>query len=230
MFFGRFGVKMKVCVLIPSYNEEGTIGTIVRDVKNMGLEPIIVDDGSLDNTSKIASENGAAVIRHKKNRGKGASIKEGFEYILKNTSFDTIIIMDADGQHHPEDIEKFLEHARKYNDDIVIGNRMNFTKDMPPIRFVTNKFMSFLLSAMCKQSIPDTQCGFRLVKKDVFKKIKFDSNKYDFDSELIIKASRENMKIASVPIKTIYKGERSEIHPIKDTLRFIGLLISSYKK
>ena len=90
--------------------------------------------------------------------------------------------------------------------------------------------MSFLLSAMCKQRIPDTQCGFRLIKRKVLEKIKFESTKYDLESEILIKASRMKFKIASVPIETIYRNELSRIHPVKDTIRFILLLVKSRKK
>jgi len=221
---------MKACVLIPSYNVEDNIGDIVKRTKDMGIDPIVVDDGSTDDTEKVASENGALVMRHIKNLGKGASIKEGVDFILRMTNFDTIIIMDGDGQHNPDDIQKFIAHEREYDDDIIIGNRMSLTKNMPFVRLATNKFMSFLLSAMCKQRIPDTQCGFRLIKRRVLEKIKFESTKYDLESEILIKASRMKFKIASVPIETIYRNELSRIHPVKDTIRFIVLLVKSRKK
>ena len=221
---------MKACVLIPSYNVEDNIGDIVKRTKDMGIDPIVIDDGSTDDTEKVASENGALVMRHIKNLGKGASIKEGVDFILRMTNFDTIIIMDGDGQHNPDDIQKFIAHEREYDDDIIIGNRMSLTRNMPFVRLATNKFMSFLLSAMCKQRIPDTQCGFRLIKRRVLEKIKFESTKYDLESEILIKASRMKFKIASVPIETIYRNELSRIHPVKDTIRFIVLLVKSRKK
>ena len=221
---------MKTCVLIPSFNEERTIGSIVREIKDMGLDVIVVDDGSSDDTQKVASENGALVMRHVKNMGKGASIKEGFDFILRTTNFDAVIVMDGDGQHNPGDIPKFITRAEEYGDDIIIGNRMTLPKDMPFARLATNKFMSFLLSTMCKQSIPDTQCGFRLIKRKIFKAIDLESKKYDLESEFLIQASRKQFKIASVPIETIYRDELSRIHPVKDSIRFIGLLFKSYFK
>ena len=221
---------MKVCVLIPSYNVAKTIGGIVREIKALGLDAIVIDDGSMDNTQKIASENGALVMRHINNLGKGASLKEGFDFILRTTNFDTVIIMDGDGQHNPRDVKKFISRAHEYNDDIIIGNRMVITKNMPFVRLATNKFMSFLLSVTCKQRIPDTQCGFRLIKRKVLKNLKLESNKYDLESEMLIKASKLNFKIASVPIETIYKGELSRIDPIKDTFRFVNLFVRSYFK
>lgn len=215
---------MKACVLIPSFNEAETIGRIVKKIKAMGIEVVVIDDGSVDNTENVASENGAIVIRHMKNLGKGASLKKGFEFILRDTDFDAVIIMDGDGQHNPEDIQKFISRARDYGEDIVVGNRMTLTKGMPWVRRVTNRVMSSLLSSVCKQDIPDTQCGFKLITRRILETIPFDCNNYDFDSEILIKASRRHCKVASVPVETIYEGEPSRIHPIKDTLRFMALL------
>ena len=219
---------MRVCVLIPSYNGEGTIGSIVKAIKELGLDVMVIDDGSTDATEKCASENGAIVMRHPTNLGKGASLKEGFDFIVRKTNFDTVIIMDGDGQHDPGDIQKFLSRARERGDDIIVGNRMAITGDMPIIRVVTNRCMSMLLSVICKQRIPDTQCGFRLIRRKVLKSVKLVSDKYDMESELLIKASRARFKISSVPIIAIYRDELSRINPIKDTIRFVILLLKSY--
>ncbi len=219
---------MKPCVLIPSYNEAKTIGGIVKELKTKGYDVLVIDDGSFDDTSKVAAREGAIIISHAKNLGKGASIKEGFNFILKSTNYDTIVIMDGDGQHHPLDVGRFLEHAQKYNDDIIIGNRMGYTKNMPRVRFITNKITSFLISAMCKQRIPDTQCGLRLLRRKLIDTLHLSSSKYDTESEMLINAARQGFKIASIPIKTIYGGEKSEVHPVKDTVRFIILLVRSY--
>jgi len=219
---------MKVCVLIPSYNESKTISAIVRSIKTKGYDVLVVDDGSTDDTAKAAAREGAVVISHEKNLGKGASIKEGFNYILSTTNYEVIIIMDGDGQHHPDEVDKFLAHADRYSDDLVIGNRMGYTKNMPLLRFLTNKLTSFLISSMCKQRIPDTQCGFRLLRRSALERLDLTSSKYDTESEMLIKASRKGFKIASLPVKTIYSGEKSEIHPVKDTIRFISLFVKSY--
>jgi len=219
---------MKTCILIPSYNESRTIGKIVNEIKKMGFQVIVVDDGSIDDTGKIASDSGAIVMRHVKNLGKGASLKEGFNFILRTTNFDSVIIMDGDGQHNPKDIEKFVNHAKLSGSDIIMGNRMTFTKDMPIIRLATNRLMSKLLSVVCRQGIPDTQCGFRLIRRSALKKLTLESNKFDLESEILIKASRKKIKIDSIPIDTIYRNEDSRIHPLKDTFRFIVLLIKSY--
>lgn len=219
---------MKAYILIPSYNEEQTIGGIIREIKERGHDIVVVDDGSTDDTGKVAAQNGATVIRHAENLGKGASLKYGFDYLLGLKAFDAVIIMDGDGQHSPADIQKFISHAREHSVDIIVGNRMRRTKNMPFIRMVTNRLMSLFLSIMCKQNIPDTQCGFKLIKRRVLEAITLESKNYDFDSEVLILASKKHFKISSVPIDTIYKGELSYINPLKDTFRFIGLIIKTY--
>ena len=88
---------MKACVLIPSYNEVKTIGGIVKELKTKGHDVLVVDDGSIDDTAKVAAREGAIIISHIKNLGKGASIKEGFNFIRESTNYDVIIIMDGDG-------------------------------------------------------------------------------------------------------------------------------------
>ena len=221
---------MKTCILIPSYNCEATIGDVVKQIKETGLDVIVVDDGSSDNTEKYAAENGALVMRHVKNLGKGASLKEGFDFILRMTNFDSVIIMDGDGQHNPNDISKFISQETKTHDDIIVGNRMLLTKNMPFVRLITNKFMSTILSVMCGQRIPDTQCGFKLLSRRVLKELQLESNRYDLDSELLIKAAKRKFKISSVPIETIYRDEKSQIDPMKDTFRFITILFKSHNR
>ena len=213
-----------LCVLIPSYNEAKTIGNIVKEVKAQGLSVYVVDDGSSDNTSTIAEEAGAVVIKNEKNRGKGASLREGFKYMLKERC-DAVIVMDGDNQHEAGSIPDFVRQMEEEGADMVIGNRMLDTKSMPHIRFSTNRFMSYLLSKMCGQRIPDTQCGYKLITRKVLENVTLDSSNFEIESELIVKAGRKGFKISSVPIKTIYQDEKSKINPILDTLRFLAFII-----
>lgn len=216
--------NMKACVVIPAYNEAKTIGSLVKDIRRRGLDVVVADDASKDGTARIAQENGAVVITNNKNLGKGGAQMKGFDYALKN-GFDAIVTMDGDGQHLTEDLPVFLSHAESSSSSIFIGNRMFDTKDMPPIRTLTNKAMSWLISLIAKQHIPDTQCGFRLFKKLALQKIKLSAMKFEADSEILIKGSRAGLKIESVPITTVYRDEKSHINPFTDTIRFLGLII-----
>jgi glycosyltransferase involved in cell wall biosynthesis len=215
---------MKACVIIPTYNEGREIAKLVREIRQKNLEVLVIDDGSTDNTAQIAQGNGATVIRNNKNEGKGASLVKGFNYALSK-KFDAVVAMDGDGQHLVEDVPLFLNLAGNSKSGILIGNRMLSTKNMPLSRFLTNFFMSVFISFLAKQRIPDTQCGFRLIKKEVLERVKLATSKYETESEILIRASRLGFKIHSVPIKTVYSGSKSQINPFIDTLRFIRFII-----
>ena len=215
---------MKTCVIIPTYNEDREIGRLVREIKQQGLDVLVIDDGSSDNTSRIARDNGAIVLRNEDNKGKGASLIKGFRYALNN-GFDAVITMDGDGQHQPQEISYFIRLAKYSDSGILIGNRMQRSKNMPLIRLLTNRIMSRFISCLVRQKIPDTQCGFRLIKKDVLKSVSLVTSKYETESELLIRSSRLGFKIESLPIKTMYTGEKSRINPFIDTLRFIRLIL-----
>lgn len=215
---------MKVCVIIPTYNEAKSIASLVKNIRNQNLNVAVIDDGSADNTEKKAKEEGAIVLKNDENQGKGAALIKGFDYALKN-GFDTVICMDGDGQHLPEDIPLFLQTAKNTQSAIIIGNRMTKTKTMPWVRVITNKFMSRLISYVTKQNIPDSQCGFRLIKKELLVKMELTTLKYEIESEVLIKAARLGFIIASVPVKTVYRSENSRINPFIDTLRFFRYII-----
>jgi glycosyltransferase involved in cell wall biosynthesis len=215
---------MNVCVIIPTYNEAKAIGGLVSSIRTQNLPVVVVDDGSKDNTYKIASNSGAVVLRNETNLGKGASLIKGLNYALAK-DFDAVITMDGDGQHLAEEIPFFLRLATYSDSSILIGNRMHKPKNMPLIRILTNKFMSWFISSVSGQRIPDSQCGFRLIKKEVLKKINLVTSKFELESEMLIKGARLGFKIESVPIKTLYSGEKSRINPIVDTLRFFRFVI-----
>lgn len=214
---------MRICVIIPTYNEAKTIADIIKKVKLLGLDVIVVDDGSTDSTFQIAADNAAIVIRNDKNEGKGASLVKGFNYVIAH-NYDAAITIDGDGQHDTDDIVHFIRAIETSDSGILIGNRMHKPKEMPLSRFLTNKFMSWIIARVVSQNIPDSQCGFRLIKKEVLEKVKFETNNYDAESELLLKAARLGFKIGAVPIDTIYRGEKSRINPFVDALRFIRLM------
>lgn len=214
---------MNTCVIIPAYNEAANIAGIVKATRAQNLDVVVIDDGSTDNTSELAANAGALVLRNPVNLGKGASLIKGFDYALSR-SYDNVITMDGDGQHLPQDLPFFIRLATYSKNGMFIGNRMLRAKNMPLVRLLTNKTMSWLISFLAGQKIPDTQCGFRLIKKEVLENVKLVTVKYETESEIIIRASRLGYVIESVPIKSIYSGEKSKINPFVDTCRFIKLI------
>jgi glycosyltransferase involved in cell wall biosynthesis len=220
---------MKICAIIPAFNEAEAIAGVIRGIRSFGIGVVVVDDGSTDETSLIAEKEKAYVIHHLHRNGKGLSIRNGFNYALKQ-GYDLVFTIDGDGQHDPLDIPKFLNKIKKRRCSVVVGNRMNSPKGMPFIRIITNKIMSSIISAICRQYIPDTQCGYRLFTGDAISVIDIKSRKFEIDSELLVKLAQKNFRIDSVPIKSIYASETSKIRPVRDTFRFLGFIINMLVK
>ncbi len=216
--------KADVCVLIPAYNEVERIGDVIKRAQKYARRVLVLDDGSTDGTAAAAEKAGAEVIRHPRNLGKGAALRDGFEHFLK-LSLPACIVIDGDGQHEPEEIPKFVEEAEETGAGIVVGNRLADRDAMPPVRYNTNWTTSAIISWLIKQRVPDSQCGYRLIKKEVLREISFTTRNYDTESEMLIEAGRRGYKIGSVPIKCIYSGQVSKIDPGRDTLRFIRLVL-----
>jgi glycosyltransferase involved in cell wall biosynthesis len=216
---------MGACAVIPSYNVSSSIGNIVREIRRQGIEVIVIDDGSSDLTSDEARRSGALVLRNKANMGKGASLRRGFARALSE-GYDTIITLDGDGQHLPADITGFLKAQGAYpHAGMIIGNRMDCPSGMPFARRITNKIMSGLISFICNQDIPDTQNGFRLINGELLKKLDLRSDRFEVESEMIIKCGREGGRIISIPVSSVYENSGSQINPITDTLRFIKFIL-----
>ena len=215
---------MKICVIIPTYNEQTTIVSIVEAVRLLGRDCVVVDDGSRDDTARKATDAGAIVIRNRVNEGKGASLMKGFTYAREN-GYEAVITMDGDGQHLPSDIPLFIKVAASSGSGIFIGNRMKKTSTMPWTRQLTNIFMSRLISLIVRQNIPDTQCGFRLIRRVVLEKTRLSTANYETESELLIRAAKAGFIIESVLITTVYGNEKSRINPFIDTIRFIRFII-----
>ncbi|MFA5320588.1 MAG: glycosyltransferase family 2 protein [Candidatus Omnitrophota bacterium] len=213
---------MNICVVIPAYNEIANISWLVSSLKKKGYAVLVVDDGSTDDTASAAETAGAVVLRNDVNMGKGASLIRGFSYV-KQKGFDGVIVMDGDGQHLPEDIPVLLRSAGA-GGSLVVGNRMAKPGAMPFSRWLTNKIMSLLLSCLTRQSIPDSQCGFRFIAAPLLEKLKLSCSNYEIESEMLMDAGRSGYKIFSVPVKSVYRGTKSQINPVIDTLRFFRFI------
>jgi glycosyltransferase involved in cell wall biosynthesis len=217
-------IRLKTAAIIPAYREEQHIGDVVRRTRRQLDHVLVVDDGSCDPTARCAREAGAEVIVHSQNRGKGEAIKTGLRHWL-DRQFTHVIILDADGQHLPEEIDRFIAAAAQAGDrSFFLGNRMNNLTGMPFVRRVVNRYMSNRISRICRQEIPDTQCGFRMLDRQLIPELLDGGNRFDYETEMLIIASRKGYRIESVPITTVYSDEVSKIHPARDTIRFFKLM------
>jgi glycosyltransferase involved in cell wall biosynthesis len=230
-------IRLHTAAVIPAYQDEKHIADIVRRTRERLEHVLVVDDGSGDQTAQRAREAGAEVVAHDENRGKGEAIKTGLTHWLAaaNTCLHTadgldrevtwVSLLDSDGQHLPEEIDRFLAAAACATEPtFLIGNRMNNVTGMPIIRRVVNRYMSRQISRVCKQEIPDTQCGFRMLDRHLIPQLLGGGDRFDYDTEVLIIASRKGYRIESVPITTVYTDQVSKIRPLRDAIRFLKLM------
>ena len=185
---------------------------------------LVIDDGSLDATAQILNDNGIPHLSHETNLGKGAAIKSGAKWAIEN-NFHWILTLAADQQHPPSSIPVFIERMKAKV--ILIGQRSDL-KSMPLLRILSNKFTSLLLSIRANSCLRDSQCGFRLIPLSLFEKIEFQQNGFQFESELLIKASMSGYSIEHVKIPTVYGLEKSAMRNIRDTLKFAAMYFKCY--
>lgn len=208
--------------LIPVYNAAGHVGDVVRQTLAQVPRVLVVDDGSTDGSGAEARAAGANVIQHAVNRGKGAALKTGLAR-CRELGSEWIVLLDADGQHDPGDIPRLLA-GRDSGAKFILGNRMTHADNMPFTHRVGNRLSSRVLSGLCRQRLPDSQCGFRLLHRSLLDVLKLTADHYEADSEILILTARAGHPIVSVPVATIYADEHSHIRPIKDLFRQIRLL------
>jgi glycosyltransferase involved in cell wall biosynthesis len=226
---GRLLDRRNVAAVIPAYHEEVHVSQVAERARAALDHVLVVDDGSTDGTAARARESGAEVIIHPQNRGKGEAIKTGLRHWLAQPEIAFIVLLDADGQHLPEEIERFLKAGSGSDAGLFVGTRMNDLRSMPFVRRKVNRYMSRRISRVCRQEVPDTQCGYRMVHRDLAPHLLTGTSRFDYETEMLFIASQRGFRIASVPISTIYSDEVSSIHPLRDTIRFLRL-IRRYEK
>ena len=206
---------MKITVGIPAYNEEKNIAGIISRVKKYADSIIVCDDGSNDLTSEISEQLGAIVIKHSKNKGYGAAINSLF-LKAKELESDVFLTFDADGQHRIEDIPVVSDPIIKNQVDIAIGSRFLDAKseEMPNYRKVGIKIITKITNLSIKEKLTDSQSGFRAYSKKALQEITPSDEGMGVSTEILIKASNLELKIAEVPIKVNYDGDTSTHDPV----------------
>lgn len=216
---------MTTVAIIPAYNEEAHIAQVIAETMQFVQHVLVVDDGSRDLTQKRAEAAGAIVLHHAVNMGKGIALKTGFE-AAQQLNPDVIITIDGDGQHDPKEIPRFIG-AMKYA-DIIIGERQ-LNRDMPLVfkigNFVLHKAFLLLFGA----SIHDTQSGYRAFKRDIYGKIRWDSNGYSVETEMLIKAIKNGLVCREIPVKTVYLNAVKGTTIIDGVKIFLDMLLWKLK-
>jgi glycosyltransferase involved in cell wall biosynthesis len=213
--------KTKVSIIIPAYNESQTIGELILKIKSRfyGFEIIVINDGSKDETARVAKEAGAIVYSHPYNIGNGAAIKSG----IRIASGEVLIFMDGDGQHDPEEIEKLLEYFSDY--DMVVGAR-GTNHQASWGRALANKIYNRFASYVAKFPIEDLTSGFRAIKSDIARNFLYLlPNTYSYPTTLTLCTLRNGRSVKYVPVNALKrKGGKSKIRIFRDGVRFFLII------
>lgn len=221
------GSPGRVAAVIPAYNPGRALAGVAAAAAQV-LGPaavLVVDDGSTDGAPEASGEAARVVVlRHAANRGKGAALRTGFAAALA-AGADWVFTLDADGQHDPAEMPSFLAEAARGRYDLIVGSRMADPRGMPGLRRLVNRTTSTIISGLAGQPIADSQSGYRLIAAPVLRALDLRFDRFDAESEILVKAGRAGFRIGEVPIRTIYGEERSTIRPLRDSLRFAGLVV-----
>lgn len=210
----------KVLVLVPAYNAAQTVADVVRASREFVNNIVVINDGSKDETAGAAMTAGAEVVSHPQNRGKGAALKTGFAWALQH-GYDAVITLDADGQHLPREIPKFLRCREETHADLIIGGRSHLFEQMLPRRRLANRFSAWSIAKAAGTPVSDSQSGFRLYSANLLRNVHPRTDGFDMESEIIVHAGRRGFKLLTIPIDLGFVDGISTSHykPLKDTLR-----------
>ena len=212
---------LNVAALVPAYQAAAHLGEVLVGLAALPSRPhvLVVDDGSRDATAEVARQHGVAVHSFAANRGKGHALIAGFELLRE---FDAVVTLDADGQHPPACFPAFVAAAES-GADLVLGER-EITPNMPPARRFANRFSSAWCTAIAGQPIRDSQCGYRLYRREVLRRTPVATSRYEVETEMAVRAARLGFKVAHVPIPTVYGDETSHLSPTRDVPRIVGMM------
>ena len=215
--------------VIPCLNEAGRIGAVVAAGRDHLPGVLVVDDGSTDTTADEARGAGAEVLRQTVSRGKGAALRAGWQRLVAD-GIEWALCLDGDGQHAASDVPVFFATAERTGADLVVGNRFARPAAMPALRRWTNRVMSGVLGRIAGRPLPDSQCGFRLLRLSRLSELALSTGCYEIESEMLLAAVRAGWRIEFVPVETVYRGERSKIRPWPDTMRWLRWLARDLRR
>lgn len=211
---------MRICALIPAFNEAAHIEEVVRGAGNHVQQVVVIDDGSSDSTAEIARTAGATCLSSESNSGKAAALRLGIGF-AREREFTHVLFCDGDGQHASDDIPSLIQAAHETGADLVIGTRSFDRRRMPRARYYSNTIGSRVASWLVGREIKDSQSGFRLVRLDRLRRMTLRGRKYELEMEILIKIALAGCSIVHVPVRTVYDDgqARSKMKPVRDTVR-----------
>jgi glycosyltransferase involved in cell wall biosynthesis len=220
-----------IFVLVPSYNAAPLIEQLLPKLIDAvpASNVCVADDGSHDGTEAVCEKNSVLYISNLVNKGKGAALVKGFQYLIGDKGASWIITLDADGQHAVNDIPLFLKRiSEKPGAGIIIGRRDMRPGKMPLARIVSNTLTSLCLSLLTGRDILDSQCGFRAYSTACINAAPCVFPRFEMESEIIMRACARGFSIDFVPVQTLYFSTRSHISHVADTLRWLRAVITVF--
>ena len=213
---------LKLCVVIPTYNNAGTLAQIITDVAKYTQHIIVVNDGSTDETTQILQRYPLAqLISYPVNVGKGWALRQAFKYAVSK-GYDYAITIDSDGQHFAKDLPAFIEKCQRMPDAIIVGARNMDQANIPGKSSFGHKFSNFWFKVETGINCPDTQSGFRLYPLQLLKNIKFITRKYEFEIEVLVRAAWKGIPLGTVPVTVHYEPKETRVshfRPFQDFSR-----------
>lgn len=218
--------RYKICVIIPTYNNAGTLHDVVSDVLNYSSDVIVVNDGSTDSTRQILESFGdtITVVDYKNNEGKGTALKRGFKKAIE-MGYEYAITIDSDGQHYPEDLPKFVKAIAENEGSLIIGERDLSNVDINGKSSFANKFSNFWFCVQTGRILRDTQTGYRAYPLKHLYGLSLLTSRYEAELELLVFASWNGVKIISMPIKVYYPPKSERVSHFKPALDFTRISI-----
>jgi glycosyltransferase involved in cell wall biosynthesis len=218
---------LNCCVIVPTYNNEKTILTVINQVLEYTTNLIVVNDGATDSTSELLKqvEHKITLLSYQPNKGKGIALRTGINY-AQQKGFRYAITIDSDGQHYADDIPVFIAKIEEEPDTLIVGARNLNQENMPKKNTFGNKFSNFWFKLFTHIDLPDTQSGYRLYPIEKMKGTRYFTSKYEFEVEVMVKAAWKGINVVPIPIKVFYaEGNERVTHfrPGKDFTR-ISLL------
>lgn len=216
-------------VIIPVYNSEKHLKKLITEISEYipKNQIIAVDDGSIDNSQNICRKEDVEIISYKENKGKGFALQTGLKSATEK-GFSFAICMDSDQQHDPKHIPEFIAKQNASNASLILGFRDMSLKNMPFMRICSNRLTSFIVSFTAGKWIIDSQCGFRMYKLNDLNGLEFKTSRYQFETEILLKLAKRNLKFAQTPIDTIYGDEKSHIRHFRDIINFVKVIIKTW--
>ena len=218
----RVFTENRICVLVPTYNNAGTLATVLNNLLAYTKDVLVVNDGSTDNTEEILKAiPGVKVTSYPRNQGKGFALRTGFDF-ARSLGYHYAITIDSDGQHYADDLKQFTEAVHQNPNAIIIGSRNMNQSAVPGKSSFGNKFSNFWFWVNTGIKRNDTQSGYRLYPLKPLEKINFITKKYEFEIEVLVRGAWAGVDVIEVPVKVYYPEKEKRIshfRPFKDFSR-----------